>query len=59
MDHPGGLERDLPRRLGGADGEGLEEVAGVAQVWLVSCGSLSARHGSAWSLNRIAWATPH
>ena len=31
VDHPGGLEGDLPRGLGGADREGLEEVAGVAQ----------------------------
>ena len=36
VDHPGGLEGDLARRLGGVDREGLEEVAGVAQVWLVS-----------------------
>ena len=34
VDHPGRLEGDLARRLGGVDGEGLEEVAGVAQ-----CGS--------------------
>ena len=32
VDHPGGLEGDLARRLGGVDGEGLEEVAGVTQV---------------------------
>ena len=31
VDHPGRLERDLPRGLGGVDREGLEEVAGVAQ----------------------------
>ncbi len=32
VDHPGGLEWDLAHRLGGVDGEGLEEVAGVSQV---------------------------
>ena len=32
VDHPGGFEGDLASRLGGADGEGLEEVSGVAQV---------------------------
>ena len=31
VDHPGGLEGDLAHRLGRVDGEGLEEVAGVAQ----------------------------
>jgi hypothetical protein len=32
VDHPGRLEGDLARRLGSVDGEGLEEVSGVAQV---------------------------
>ena len=30
VDHPGRLERDISGRLGRVDGEGLEEVAGVA-----------------------------
>ena len=43
VDHPGGLERDLARGLGGVDREGLEEVAGVAQVCLVSCAVVFCR----------------
>ena len=39
VDHPGRLERDLAGRLGSADGEGLEEVTGVAQCEIVSCGA--------------------
>ena len=32
VDHPRGRERDLAERLGRADGEGLEEVAGVSHA---------------------------
>ncbi len=45
VDHPGGLEGDLPRGLGGVDREGLEEVSGVAQGW---------SPGVVWETNGIA-----
>jgi hypothetical protein len=32
VDHARGPERDLPQRLRSADGEGLEEVSGIAHV---------------------------
>ena len=44
VDHPRGRERDLEHRVGRADGEGLDEVAGVAQG-TGSGGSFAGRRG--------------